>query len=185
MLLTFCGLFLCQKNPASTADTPSATPIANLALQNGQLSGWDVDTGGSASYLLFLVKDSLSLFNEIDGGATEYQHTVPGFSKFLVQKMMDSSMSLTIYIVDYSNSSNSAAMFDYTKSRWLLGSDADTLSNYSPSVAIGELSHVPDIYACAHFKQFYIELRFSGFSDHSMSKQEAIRFLDNYKEKIN
>jgi hypothetical protein len=185
MLLTFCGLFHCQKNPASTAYTPSATPIANLALLNGEIPGWNADTGGPGSYLLFLVKDSLALFGEIDGGATEYQHTVSGYSKFLVQKMMDSSMSLTIYVVDYSNSLNSAEMFNYTKAKWLLGSDPDTLSNYAPSVAIGELSHSPDIYVCAHLKQFYIELRFSGFSDHSLSKQEAIRFLDRYKAKIN
>jgi hypothetical protein len=185
MLLAFGGLFLCQKNPASTADTPSATPIANLALQNGQLSGWDADTGGSGGYTLFLEKDSLALFSEIDGGATEYQHTVSGYSKFLVQKMMDSSMTLTIYIIDYSNSANSAGMFDYTKTRWALGSDFDTLSKYAASVAIGELSHSPDIWVCAHFKQFYIELRFSGFSDHSLAKQEAVRFLDDYKAKIN
>jgi hypothetical protein len=185
MLLTFGGIFLCQKNPASTAETPSSTPLADLALANGEISGWNADTGAARAYRLFLMKDSLALFSEIDGGATEYEHQVPGYSKFLVQNMTDSIKTLTIYVIDYSNSSNSAEMFNYTKTRWLLGSDPDTLSNYAPSVAIGELSHSPDIYVCAHFKQFYIELRFSGFSDHSASKQEAIRFLDNYKLKIN
>ena len=175
---------MCQKNPASTSDAPSATPIADLALPNGEIPGWNAETGGSGSYLLFLVNDSAALFSEIDGGATEYQHTVAGYSRFLVQYMADSSTTVTIYIIDYTNSSTSAAMFNYTKSRWLLGSDADTLSNYAPSVAIGELSHSPDSYVCAHLKQYYIELRFSGFTDHSRAKQEAVRFLDDYKAKI-
>jgi hypothetical protein len=185
MLLTFGGIFLCQKNPASTAETPSSTPLADLALANGEISGWNADTGAARAYRLFLMKDSLALFSEIDGGATEYEHQVPGYSKFLVQNMTDSIKTLTIYVIDYSNSSNSAEMFNYTKTRWSLGSDLDTLSNYAASAAIGELSHGPDIYVCAHLKQFYIELRFAGFSDHSLSKQEAIRFLDNYKAKIN
>lgn len=191
MVSAVAGILFCQKNPVNTEESPSSVPITGLALTDGALSGWDVDTvnmsdpvdtTGSGHYRLFHMKDSMALFNFIDGGATAYEHQVAGYSAFIVQHMKDSSITLEIYMVDYTNCSNAAAMYNFKKSQLM---DPMTIGNYAQTAAIADTSHGYDIYAYAHFRQYYIELRFLGFDSQSISAQEAVRFLDHFKAIIN
>ena len=190
MVSTISCVLLCQKSPTSTGDSPSATVITSLAMVNGEIAGWNVDTtgmsdpsdtAGSGNYRLLYMKDSMTLFSKIDGGATEYEHQVSGYSGFLLQNMYNSSQSFTIYIINYSNSSNAAGMFNYKKSGL---TDPTSIGSYSQTVAIADTSHSTDVWAYAHFKQYYIELRSLGATDQSISKQAAIGFLADCQAKI-
>jgi hypothetical protein len=190
MVSTISCVLLCQKSPTSTGDSPSATVITSLALVNGEITGWNVDTTGmsdpsdttgSGNYRLLYMKDSITLMGKIDGGATEYEHQVSGYSGFLLQYMYNSSQSLTIYMVNYSNSSNAAGMFNYKKTGLM---DMISIGSYSQTTAIADTTHITDIWAYAHFKQYYIELRFLGFTDQAGSKQAAISFLNDFQAKI-
>lgn len=188
--LVISCVLLCQKSPTNSGDAPSPTVITSLALVNGEITGWNVDTTGmsdpldttgSGNYRLFYMKDSNDLSFKIDGGAEEYLHKVSGFSGLLDQEMYNSSQSFKIYVINYSNSSNAAGMFNYKKSGLM---DPVSIGSYSQTVAIADTSHSTDVWAYAHFKQYYIELRSRGATDQSVSKQTAISFLADYQAKI-
>jgi hypothetical protein len=179
-------MILCQCSSTNSAKTVyiKTVNIEKLAFSNGEISGWNVDTTGTSEsnpYSLFRASDSMEMFNRFDGGAIKYLHGAPGFSSFLMQNMVDSSKTLTVFIVDYTNSSNASTLFNVTKTSWFM---TTTLAGFSTSIAISDTSHESDVWACAHFSRFYVELHFLGFSDRTESVSSAEVFLDTLKARI-
>jgi hypothetical protein len=179
LILTACfsmSNFSCKK----TNSPEEAITVSNLTVNSGEISGW-TNTRSNVYYSV----DSWAALR--DGGS--YHYTVdPGLS---LSAVLDEDMagpsgaSVTIYVVDYSTAANAAVMFNYSKTHGSFQSNQELLSpNYADSVAVGDNSH-DGIYVCAHFKKFYCELRFAGYSDFALSKTDALSFLLWFETKIN
>lgn len=158
-------------------------PVAKLKIINGDVTGWTIQNSG-----VYYSEASWSIGAGIDGEAWHYTSD-PGLtlSGVLDERITGTSgASLTIYAIDYADSANAAAMYNYSKTHSSYSTSQEPLTpDYSDTVAIGDNSHTDGIYVCAHFKQFYIELRFTGYTAFSLSKQDAIAFLQLFETKIN
>ncbi len=168
----------------SQTNSPKALTVASLKVNNGEITGWTVQKSG-----VYYTTDSWAspTGGQRDGEA--YHYTVdPGLTLTAVlDEMMTgpAGASLTIYAIDYANAANAAVMFNYSKTHSPYSTYPEPLTpDYSDSVAVGENSH-DGISVCAHFKQFYIELRFTGYVDFSQSKTDALSFLLWFETKIN
>jgi hypothetical protein len=183
LVLTACfgmSVFSCKK----TNSPEESITVSSLTMNSGEISGWTSTKSG-----VYYTVDSWAspTGGQRDGGA--YHYTVdPGLTlSAVLDEMMSgpSGASVTIYVVDYSTAANAAVMFNYSKTNGSFLSNQESLSpSYADSIAIGDNSH-DGIYVCAHFKQFYCELRFSGYSDFALSKTDALSFLLWFETKIN
>ena len=172
-------LFSCKK-----ANSPEEEiTVSSLKVNNGELSGWTDQRSG-----VYYTVDSWAspAGGQRDGEA--YHYTVdPGLTLTAVLDQMmtgPNGAGVTLYVIDYSNATNAASMFNYQKN-WgaFLSSPEPLTPNYSNTVAVGENSH-DGIYVCAYFGQFYIEMRFTGYADFSLSKTDALSFLLWFETKI-
>jgi hypothetical protein len=183
LILTACfGMsnFSCKK----TNSPDEAITVTGLTVNSGEISGWTNSKSG-----IYYSVDSWASPTGGQRDGESYHYTVdPGLTLAAVlDEMMSgpSGASVTIYVVDYSSAANAAVMFNYSKTNGSFLSNPESLSpTYPDSVAVGENSH-DGIYVCAQFKQFYCELRFSGYSDFSLSKTDALSFLLWFETKIN
>lgn len=171
--------FSCKK----TNSPEEAITVSNLTVNSGEISGW----ANTKSGVYYSVDSWASpTGGGRDGGA--YHYTVdPGLT---LTAVLDETMagpsgaSVTIYVVDYSNESNAAAMFNYQKNYGSYVSSPESLApNYTDAVAVGNNAS-DGIAVCAHFKQFYLEMWFTGYSDFSLSKTDALSFLLWFETKI-
>jgi hypothetical protein len=182
LVLCLCiglSILSCSK----TNSPKEALTVSSLKINNGEISGWTVQRSG-----VFYSAENWRNGSPVDGYADRY--TVdPGltFSAVLDEAMSGpTGASVNMYVIDYANAASSRVMFDYTKThRQEYSSSPDPLTpNYPDSVAVGENSH-DGISVCAHFKQFYLELQYTGYADYSQSKTDALSFLLWFETKIN
>jgi hypothetical protein len=177
----FCmGLCFVFCNPSNSS---KASTVARLKINNGDITGWTIQKSGD-----YYTPDDWAAGMGIDGEA--YRYSVdPGltWSEVLDERMQNASTgtSVRLIAIDYTNAANAGAMFIYKKTHAEYASNPEPLTpDYADTVAVGENANSA-ICVCAHFKQFYLELRYDGYIDFSLSKQDALSFLGLLEAKIN
>jgi hypothetical protein len=179
----FICLALISCNPTSSS-TSTAITVSKLKINDGDASNWTVSSSG----IYNSADDWASMSGGgVDGTAYEYT-TSPGlsFTQVLDEKMTNTTgASMTIYVIDYSTAANATTMYNYEKSLTNWTQNKVVFDTYSDTVAVGCNSSAPNISACAHFKQFYIELGFEGETDITVAQNSAVIFLGIFEAKIN
>lgn len=169
--------YLCFCNPTSAQ---KASTVSRLKINNGDVSGWTVKT--SSEYTQDSWRSAV-----IDGGVDKYSKDRGFTISAVLDEVLDggSGKTIEIYALDYGSAANATTMFDYEKTTEYSSYLELLTPDYTDTVAVGEITHSPDIYVFAHFKQFYIELRTSTFSDFPTAKNIAINLLGIFETKIN
>jgi hypothetical protein len=182
-LCVFICLALTSCNPTSSSNSTAIT-VSRLKINDNDASGWTVSKSG--------IYNSANDWASTTGGGvdgTAYAYTTsPGlsFTQVLDEEMTNSSgASVTIYVIDYSTAANATAMYNYEKSISNWTQNKVVFDTYSDTVAVGCNSSAPNISACAHFKQFYVELGFKGETDITVAQNSAELFLGMFEAKIN
>ena len=152
--------------------------MVGLKIINSDISGWQLNDTALNNYGIYI-----GLYNILGNGDSAYINQ-PGYDAAMIEKMRGPSGALlTAFAIDYTNATDADSAFIYWKTQ--RSPNIDTVSGYPDTVAIAYNYSSSGIYVYAHFKQFYIELQFSGYSDLSIAKQDAITFLQLFEAKIN
>jgi hypothetical protein len=160
----------------SPTNSSKATTVTMLKINSGDISGWTI-----SSYNIYYSAQSWGS-TSVDGDAYNFQQTV-SYSEVMDEHMAGSSgKTITIWILNYTTPENASTQYNVDKTNW--SANLDQLSAYSDTVAVGNNSHTDGVYAIAHFKKFYIQIRFSGYTDYALSKQDAVSFLGFLEAKI-
>ena len=180
ILLIILSASLLLVNCKKTANSPkdSIETVTRLKVNNGDISGWAINT-----YNVFYSADSWAA-NGVDGTAYGLQNTHT-YSEVMDEHMNGSNgATVTVWVLNYTTTANSTEQYDVSKTMY--SSNAESLSpDFPDSVAIGNNSSTSGISVYTHFKQFYIELHFAGYTDFSLSKTDAIIFLQLFEAEIN
>lgn len=167
LLLVFCN----------SAGPTKATNVSQVKILDSDISGWAINSSG-----VFYSADSWAA-SGVDGEAYGFSSTNP-YSEVLDEHMNGpNGAAVTMYVINYSADAQALEQFNLTKTQYS-GSPESLLPFFPDDVAAGDNSHSA-IYAFAHFNQFYIELRFSGYTEFSLSKTDAITFLQLIEAKVN
>ena len=177
--IMLCAGLLCIscKNPANSSN--QAVTVARLKINNGDVSGWTVVN----SNVYYTVDNWAN--NSVDGvdGTAYGLSNLSTYSEVLDEHMGGSNGTVVIWVLNYTTAANSTEQYNSTKTG--ISSNAEPLSpNFADTVAIGNNSS-NSITVYAHFKQFYIQLGFAGYTDFPLSKTDAITFLQVLEAKIN
>jgi hypothetical protein len=170
--IVLCSCFCICNSPNAT----KALTVSMLKLQDNEVSSWTTDSYGV--YTLSQISDY---------GYTDR----PGLVEFGMQKMTGPDVQslqqkLEARVIDYTTDANAEAEFSYMKNTTSWSSNPEYLTgSYTNDVAIGRSGITNGISVCAHFKKFYVELRFTGFADYTTAKSTAISFLQLFEAKIN
>ena len=155
-------------------DESSSQGVYALKLASGDITSWSQDE--SEGYSEFKASTLESL---IDGGSTDY--TNEGVVEGFIQKMFNGSKKAEIRVMDFGTESNAASMYSFMD-----GNNNSKLEASTYDIATAQLNDKPTsgVDAYAHFGQYYIELRFTGFSDKNDARTTAPNFLEVFETKI-
>jgi hypothetical protein len=175
------GLVLCLCNVATNKNTSSttATNVSQLKITNGAISGWQIVTL-SDSFGVFSAAD---FYIDIDGGDKPY--TDRGLIEVADEHMAGpngAGLGPKAFFMDFGTDAAATAMFQYQASQSIYTPHV-AITGYDNSVAFG-YAGVGGITVFAHFKKFYIELPFVGYTSQNQPISDANLFLGFLKAKI-
>jgi hypothetical protein len=173
------GFTLCVCNVATNKNTSSATAtnVSQLKITNGAISGWQINAA-SDSFGVFAAAD---FHNDIDGGDKPY--TDRGLIEVADEHMVGPNgveLGGHAYLMDFGTDAAATAMFQYQATQF---TPQVAITGYDNSIAFGYVT-VGGITVFAHFKKFYFELPFTGYSAQSQAISDANLFLGYFKAKI-
>jgi len=152
----------------------SSRGVTALRLTETDITGWTEDNDGYGEY------NSETLNNFINGDAPNY--TINGLIEGIIQDISKSPRKGKLLVMDFGTEANALSMYNDKSNQ---NSDKEKAGNYSLSTAQLDVSPSSGVYAYAHFKQFFIEIRLTDFRDKSESPNVAISMLEVFEEKIN
>jgi len=170
-------LFVCNLSTNKTNNTGKATNVSQLFPTETDISGWKKNT--TYGYTTW---SAATLNDDIDGGSDKY--TNRGMIECGDIAMLGPNgeeIKHQSLIMDFGLDSNAAVMFNYKKDEF--STEEVDITGYDNTVAFAHPG-VGGVTAFAHFKKFYLELKFEGFSDQNLAIQAAIQFLGLFKSKI-
>ena len=173
------GMSMC--NPTSSFGASSAKTVSTIKFVTGDITNWSVDNNKSSVYTPTAWRATA-----LDGGVDQYTSTQGlTFTEVVDQTIIGpSSKTFRIYIIDYSTAANAKKMFTAQKELWINNLDRTPFYS-SDTVSVKQYSRSPDLDACAHFKQFYIELSSLEYTDYTQAQTDAISILALFEGRIN
>jgi hypothetical protein len=166
--VSICVLLLsCPTGWCMSQQAPS------LRLGDNAVPGWRED---SAAYMTF---DTAKLYLLIDGGASLYINhgLINGIHQLF---HFDTLYDLIIYAEDFGTPANTRATLTAAKAKYAAD---QTVPGYPDTTAIASVN-LGGCTVYSRFKNFYVELLFSGYSDFQKALQDAGFFLAVYKTMI-
>ena len=160
-----------------------ATNVGQLKITSTEISNWAM--ASSADSFTLWTKANFNL--DIDGGYEKYTDRgmiETGDFHMLGPTGPDGEQNIIAthsYIMDCGNDSNAIELYRY----WQIDNSADAfkIPRYKTTTAFA-IAVQGGITVYAHFKKFYFELKFSGFSDLTQAAATAVQFLGLFRAKI-
>ncbi len=160
-----------------------ATNVSQLKISSTEISNWKLASSADS----FTLWTASNFYDDVNGGIEKYLNN--GMIEVADIHMVgpvgkDGSQNIIAthsFIMDYGNDSNAVAIYNYQKT--LYSAEAFKLPRYSLNSAFA-VSVIGGITVIAHFKKFYFELTFSGFSDQTEAANTAVQFLGLFRLKI-
>ena len=160
-----------------------AVSVGQLKVSNTEISNWKLSSSADS----FTLWTAANFEQDIDGGYEIYTdrgmiecgdiHMLGPAGSDGVQN----EIAAHSFIMDFGNDSNAVDIYNYQKTRY--SADAFDIPRYPNTIAFAR-SILGGITVYAHFKKFYLELNFTGFSDQNHATTTAIQFLGLLKSKI-
>ncbi len=157
--------------------------VSMLKVINGDISNWKMAQAPDS----FTLWTAANFYDDINGGLEVYtdrgpieiadMHLVGPIGSDGVQNVLEKRS----FIMDYGTEANAIEEFNFMKSQ--NSADAFSFDEYGKNTAFA-VPILGGIIAYAHFKKFYIELKFTGFSDQPNAVRTAIQFLSFFESKI-
>lgn len=152
----------------------SARGVKALRLTETDITGWTEDEDGYGEY------NQESLFDHINGDALNYN--VNGLIEGFLQYISKSARKGFLMVMDFGTTDNALAMYNDMNNR---NSNKAPAGHYDLNTAQLDVSPSSGVNAYAHFKQYYIEIRLTEFSNKSESIDVATSMIEVFEEKIN
>jgi hypothetical protein len=157
--------------------------VRMLKVTNTDISNWKMAQAADS----FTLWTAANFYDDVDGGIEVYTdrglieladiHLIGPIGSDGVQN----ELSAHSFIMDFGTEANALEEYNFQKTRW--SADAFDISGYNNKIAFAK-PILGGITVYAHFKKFYFELTFAGFSDQKQAESTAIQFLGLFEMKI-
>lgn len=151
----------------------SVRGVKALKLTENDVSGWKEDEDGYGEY------NSETLIDFVNGDAPNY--TINGLIEGIIQDISKSPRKGKLLVMDFGTEEAALSMYNDMSNR---NSNMEKAGDYDISTAQLDVSPSSGVYAYAHFKQFYIEIRLTDFPDKSKSPEVATSMIEVFEVKI-
>jgi hypothetical protein len=183
--LLFLVLIVCTCNLIFVENVANAkaTNVSQLKISGTEISNWKLSSSADS----FTVWTAANFYDDVDGGIDKYLNN--GMIEVADIHMVGpvgsdgqlNSIATHSFIMDYGNDSNAIAIYNYQ--RTLYSAEAFKIPRY-PLTSAFAINVIGGITVMAHFKKFYFELTFFGFSDNNQAASTAVQFLGLFRSKI-
>jgi hypothetical protein len=178
--LICCGCkFLFVENIASD----KATNVTQCKITGSEISNWALASSADS----FTLWTAANFNDDIDGGYEKY--TDRGMTECADFHMIgpvgpdgeQNYIATHSYIMDCGNDTNAYELYKYWQN--YNSADAFKVTRYTTTTAFA-IPIQGGIVVYAHFKKFYFELKFMGYSDQTLAASTAVQFLGLFRAKI-
>jgi hypothetical protein len=160
-----------------------ASNVRMLKVTNSDISNWKM----AASADSFTLWTAANFYDDVDGGIEVY--TDRGLIELADLHLMgpigsdgtQNELAVHSFIMDFGTEANAIDEYSFQKTRY--SADAFDIPEYGNKVAFAR-PVLGGITVYAHFKKFYFELNFVGFSDQNQAVATALQFLGLFEMKI-
>jgi hypothetical protein len=183
--LLFFALAFCTCNLIFIENVANAkaTSVSQLKISGTEISNWKLASSADS----FTLWTAANFYDDVDGGIEKYLND--GMIEVADIHMIgpigsdgsQNSIAAHSFIMDYGTEANAINIFNYQTTFY--SADAFKLPGYPLTTAFAK-ADIGGITAIAHFKKFYFELVFSGFSDQTEAAKTAAQFLGLFRSKI-
>jgi hypothetical protein len=157
--------------------------VRMLKVTNTDISNWKMAPSADS----FTLWTAANFYDDVDGGIEVY--TDRGLIELADLHLLgpigsdgvQNELALHSFIMDFGTEANAVDEYNFQRTRY--SSDAFDIPEYSNKIAFAR-PVFGGVTVYAHFKKFYFELNFLGFSDQNQAVATAMQFIGLFQTKI-